>query len=90
MAYLPVWERIRKGIVAKVNSGSPITKAIFNGAMFVPVLVQLADSFVPSNVRAAGVRLIAFSGSAAISRGTQEFLTTALATVIQGSPFICV
>jgi long-chain acyl-CoA synthetase len=30
-----VWETIRKGVVAKVNSGSAITKAIFNGAMYV-------------------------------------------------------
>jgi long-subunit acyl-CoA synthetase (AMP-forming) len=30
-----VWEGIRKGIVAKVNSENPITKAIFNGATYV-------------------------------------------------------
>ena len=87
-----VWETIRKGIIAKINSGSAIKKAIFNGAMHVkknniPILAQLADSFVLSGVRAAtGGRLrIAMSGGAAISRDTQEFLTTALVTIIQGS-----
>jgi long-chain acyl-CoA synthetase len=84
-----VWETIRKGIIAKVNSGSPITKAIFNGAMYlkknnIPIL---ADTIVFSGVRAAtrGRMRIALSGGASISPDTQEFLTTALVTVIQGS-----
>ena len=87
-----VWETIRKGIVAKVNSGSFITKAVFNGAMYVkkngvPILAQLADSVVFSSVRAAtGGRLrYALSGGAAISPDTQEFLSTALTPIIQGS-----
>jgi long-chain acyl-CoA synthetase len=87
-----VWETIRKGILAKVHSGGAIKKNIFNGAMAakkknLPVLAQLADSVVLSGVRAAtGGRLrIALSGGAAISRETQEFLTTALVTVLQGT-----
>lgn len=87
-----VWETIRKGIVAKVNSGGAIRKAVFNFAMNmkknnVPILAQLADIVVLSGVRAAtGGRLrIALSGGAAVSRDTQEFLTAALVTVIQGS-----
>ncbi|KAF9474969.1 long-chain-fatty-acid-CoA-ligase [Pholiota conissans] len=86
-----VWETIRKGILAKVHSGGTIKKNIFNGAMAakkknLPVFSQLADSVVLSGVRAAtGGRLrIALSGGAAISRETQEFLTTALVTVLQG------
>lgn len=86
-----VWETIRKGILAKVNAGGTIKKGLFNGAMTAkkrntPVLSQLADSVVLSGVRAAtGGRLrIALSGGAAISRETQEFLTTALVTVLQG------
>ena len=35
-----VWESIRKGIVAKMNSGSPISKAVL--CMYIPVLAQLA------------------------------------------------
>ena len=87
-----VWETIRKGIIAKINSGGSIKKAIFDGAMYVkknnvPILAQIADSLILSGVRAAtGGRLrIALSGGAAISRDTQEFLTTALVTIIQGS-----
>lgn len=86
-----VWETIRKGILTKVNSSGTIKKGMFNGAMAakknnVPVLAALADSVVLSGVRAAtGGRLrIALSGGAAISRETQEFLTTALVTVVQG------
>ena len=87
-----VWETIRKGIIAKINSGGSIKKAVFNGAMYVkknniPILAQIADNLILSGVRAAtGGRLrIALSGGAAISRDTQEFLTTALVTIIQGS-----
>ncbi|KAF5334972.1 hypothetical protein D9611_009928 [Ephemerocybe angulata] len=86
-----VWETIRKGILAKVAAGGSLKKSVFNGAMAakkknLPVLAQLADSVVLSGVRAAtGGRLrIALSGGAAISRETQEFLTTALVTVLQG------
>ncbi|CAA7262325.1 unnamed protein product [Cyclocybe aegerita] len=86
-----VWETIRKGILAKVHAGGAVKQSVFNGAMTlkkknVPVLGQLADSVVLAGVRAAtGGRLrIALSGGAAISRETQEFLTTALVTVLQG------
>ena len=32
-------------LLLKVKLGSPITKTIFNGAMYVPVLAQLTDDF---------------------------------------------
>ncbi|KAF9461401.1 long-chain-fatty-acid-CoA-ligase [Collybia nuda] len=86
-----VWETIRKGILTKVNGGGTLKKSVFNGAMAakkanVPVLSQIADSVVLSGVRAAtGGRLrIALSGGAAVSRETQEFLSVALVTVVQG------
>lgn len=86
-----VWETIRKGIVSKVDSSGFIKKNLFYGAMYakknnIPVLAQLADSVVLSGVRAAtGGRLrIALSGGAAISRETQEFLSTALINIVQG------
>jgi long-chain acyl-CoA synthetase len=86
-----VWETIRKGIIAKVNAGGSVKKSVFNGAMSVkkagvPVLSQLADSVVLSGVRAAtGGRLrLALSGGAALSRETQEFLSVALVTMLQG------
>jgi long-chain acyl-CoA synthetase len=87
-----VWETIRKGIIAKVNTGGAVKKTMFNGAMTVkrasvPVLSQLADTAVLSSVKAAtGGRLrLALSGGAALSRETQEFLTVALVTMLQGA-----
>ncbi|KAG5643653.1 hypothetical protein DXG03_000533 [Asterophora parasitica] len=86
-----VWETIRKGILSKVNGGSSVKKSVFNGAVAakkanLPVLAHLADTVVLSSVRAAtGGRLrIALSGGAAVSRETQEFLSVALVTVLQG------
>lgn len=87
-----VWEQIRKGIVGKVNASGPLKKNVFSGAYAlkkagVPVLSQIADSAVLSNVKTAtGGRLrLALSGGAALSRETQEFLSVALVTVLQGN-----
>jgi long-chain acyl-CoA synthetase len=89
-----VWETIRKGILAKVNSSGTVKKLLFHGAIVAkksktPILSQLADAIVLSGVRAAtGGRLrIALCGGAAISRETQEFLNVALVTLIQGIIF---
>ncbi|KIK91796.1 hypothetical protein PAXRUDRAFT_830531 [Paxillus rubicundulus Ve08.2h10] len=86
-----VWETIRKGILAKVNAGGTLRKSVFNGAVAVkkasvPVLSQVADTVVFSSVRAAtGGRLrLALSGGAALSKETQEFLSVALVTMLQG------
>ncbi|KAF8636067.1 hypothetical protein AX17_003823 [Amanita inopinata Kibby_2008] len=86
-----VWETIRKGILTKVNASGGVKKTLFNGAVAakkagMPVLSQLADSVVLGGVRAAtGGRLrIALSGGAALSRETQEFLSAALVTLLQG------
>ncbi|KAF8887701.1 long-chain-fatty-acid-CoA-ligase [Mucidula mucida] len=86
-----VWEMIRKGILAKIAAGGAIRKSVFNGSMTlkrnkVPVLAQVADSVVLSNVRAAtGGRLrVGLAGGAAISRETQEFLNVALFNLLQG------
>jgi long-chain acyl-CoA synthetase len=89
-----VWETIRKGIIGKINASGTVKKNVFNAAMAakkanVPVLSQIADSVVFSGVRAAtGGRLrIAMSGGAALSRETQQFLSTALVLLIQGICF---
>jgi long-chain acyl-CoA synthetase len=52
-------------------------------------LSQIADSVVLSGVRAAtGGRLrLALSGGAALSLETQEFLTVALVTMLQGASY---
>ncbi|KZP08151.1 acetyl-CoA synthetase-like protein [Athelia psychrophila] len=86
-----VWETIRKGILSKVGAGSAVAQLAFRGAYAakranIPVLAQLADSVVLSKVKAAtGGRLrLALSGGAALSRETQEFLSVALVTMLQG------
>jgi len=88
-----VWELIRKGIVAKVNSSGTLRKSMFNGAMSikkanVPVLKGVVDSVVFAKIKeGTGGRLrLALSGGAALSRETQEFLNHALVTIVQGAP----
>ncbi|KAM5539536.1 hypothetical protein V8D89_006808 [Ganoderma adspersum] len=86
-----VWEMIRKGIVAKINSSGTLRKSVFSGAYTikkagVPALSQLVDSAVFSQIKAAtgGKLRLALSGGAALSAETQEFLSVALVTVLQG------
>ncbi|KAI0772378.1 long-chain-fatty-acid-CoA-ligase [Trametes elegans] len=86
-----VWEMIRKGIVSKINSSGTVRKSVFSGAYTVkkagvPGLSQLVDSAVFSQIKqATGGRLrLALSGGAALSAETQEFLSIALVTVLQG------
>jgi len=91
-----IWELIRKGILAQVNSSGTFRKSIFNGAMTVKkkanvtVVKNVVDSLVFSKVKqATGGRLrLAMSGGAALSRETQEFLSLALVTVLQGTSII--
>jgi long-chain acyl-CoA synthetase len=87
-----VWELIRKGILSQVNSSGAFRKSMFNGAMSikkanVPVAKNVVDSLVFSKIKqATGGRLrVAMSGGAALSRETQEFLTLALVTILQGA-----
>ncbi|KAI8996286.1 long-chain-fatty-acid-CoA-ligase [Trametes punicea] len=86
-----VWEQIRKGIMARINSSGSFRKSVFNGAYTVkkagvPGLSQLVDSTVFNQIKSAtGGRLrLALSGGAALSAETQEFLSIALVTVLQG------
>jgi long-chain acyl-CoA synthetase len=92
-----VWETIRKGIMSKINASGAVKKSVFNASMAVkkagvPGLTQVVDSVVLSSVRAAtGGRVrLALSGGAALSRETQEFLSLALVTVLQGTcSYLC-
>lgn len=86
-----VWETIRKGIIAKVNAGGTLKRNVFALAYMakkakIPILSQIADAVVFNTVKAAtGGRLrLAMSGGAALSKETQEFLSVALVTVLQG------
>jgi len=83
-----VWEQIRKGIVTKVKEGGKA--GLFNAAMTMKrnstILGYVADAVVFKKVKeATGGRLkFALSGGAPISKDTQEFLQTALVTMLQG------
>jgi long-chain acyl-CoA synthetase len=86
-----VWEQIRKGIVSKVDASGFLRKSIFYGAMAakkanVPGLRQLADAVVFDNIKQAtgGQLRLAVSGGAALSKETQEVLSVALVTMLQG------
>jgi len=86
-----VWESIRKGITAKVHSSGIIRQTIFYCALAakknrIPVLSALAD-YIFGSVRAAtgGHLRIALSGGAALSRETQEFLSTVLVDILSGA-----
>jgi long-chain acyl-CoA synthetase len=91
MAGVPaVWETIRKGIVGKIATMPSFKQSIFNGALTlkksVPAIAGVIDSVLLGAVKAGtGGRLrLALSGGAALSRETQEFLTLALVTILQG------
>lgn len=86
-----VWELIRKGILAKVEAGGAVKKSVFNGALTIkknklPLLTSVVDAVVFKQVKEqTGGRLrLALSGGAALSKETQEFLSNALVTVLQG------
>ena len=86
-----IWEMIRKGVLAQLNKGGAVKKAVFNGSLKIkkaniPILNQVVDNVVMSQVRAAtGGRLrLALSGGAPLSSETHEFLNLTILTVLQG------
>lgn len=88
-----VWELIRKGILAKVKAGGAVKQKLFNGALSAKraagaksLIGSITDAVVFKAVKeGTGGRLRwALSGGAPISRETQEFLSLALVTVLQG------
>ena len=89
-----IWETIRKGIINTVNKSGTLKKSVFRGGMSikkagVPILSGIVDSVVFSQVKAqtgGGLRYV-LNGGAALSVETQQFLTHALVTVLQGEGF---
>lgn len=83
-----VFETVRKGILGKVKEGGK--ERIFNAAMTVKrnssILGHVADAVVFSKIKVAtGGRLrFAFSGGAALSSSTQDFLQTSLTQMLVG------
>ncbi|KAF8855275.1 acetyl-CoA synthetase-like protein [Acephala macrosclerotiorum] len=89
-----VWESVKKGIVAKVNSGSPIVKNLFWGALWAKESmlhwglpgVGILDSVVFKKVKeATGGRLrICMNGGGPIAKDTQKFISMAITPMISG------
>ncbi|KAI1263221.1 acetyl-CoA synthetase-like protein [Xylariaceae sp. FL1019] len=89
-----IWETIRKGIEAKVNSGSAITRNLFWGAYNLKSMLVsaglpggfLLDSLVFNKVRhltGGRVRFL-FNGGSGISEGTLHFVSLVLAPMVTG------
>lgn len=86
-----VWELIRKGILAKVNSAGSVKQKMFSMGMWskknkVPGLAQFSDAVIFKAVKEqTGGRLhFALSGGAPIAKETHEFLRNALVNILQG------
>ncbi|EXJ83095.1 long-chain acyl-CoA synthetase [Capronia coronata CBS 617.96] len=89
-----VWESVKKGILAKINSGSFIVKNMFWGAMSLKQMLLgskipgagLLDAIVFKKLKdATGGRLrIAFNGGGPISQDTIKFISYAITPMISG------
>jgi long-chain acyl-CoA synthetase len=89
-----VWESVKKGIVAKVNSGSPIVKNLFWTALWAKNNLLhyglpgagILDAVVFKKVKeATGGRLrICMNGGGPIAKDTQRFISMAITPMING------
>ena len=89
-----VWESVKKGIMAKVNSGSAIAKNIFWGAMAAKEFlvnmglpgIGVLDAIVFNKLKdATGGRLrICLNGGGPIAKETQKFISVAITPMISG------
>ncbi|KAL2754540.1 hypothetical protein ACRALDRAFT_1056647 [Sodiomyces alcalophilus JCM 7366] len=89
-----VWETVKKGIIAKVNAGSPLVKALFWNAMNLKSTLMASglpgagvlDSIVFKKLKdATGGRLkLCMSGGGPLAKETQHFISMAIAPMIIG------
>jgi long-chain acyl-CoA synthetase len=89
-----VWETVKKGILAKVNAGSALTKTLFWNAMHAKSFLLgtglpgagVLDALVFSKVKeATGGRLrICMNGGGPIAKDTQRFISMAVTPMIVG------
>ncbi|KAK9369164.1 eukaryotic long-chain fatty acid CoA synthetase (LC-FACS) [Lipomyces kononenkoae] len=89
-----VWETVRKGIVARVNAQGAAVSKVFWAAYHAKSFMQswripgagVLDAAIFKKVKeATGGRLrIVFSGGAAISRDTQQFISTVICPMVIG------
>lgn len=89
-----VWESIKKGIVAKVNAGSPIVKNLFWGAMWAKSNLLhyglpgsgVLDAVVFKKIKEAtgGKLRVCLNGGGPVAKDTQRFISMAITPMING------
>ncbi|CAK7238612.1 MAG: long-chain fatty acid-CoA ligase [Sporothrix thermara] len=89
-----VWEMVKKGIIAKVNAGSPIVRSLFWGAMWAKTNLMASglpgsgvlDAIVFKKIKeATGGRLkLCMNGGGPIAKDTQKFISMAICPMISG------
>lgn len=89
-----VWENVKKGIVAKVNAGSPLVQKLFWGALWAKSQLMawglpgsgILDAVVFKKVKeATGGRLrLCLNGGGPVAKDTQKFVSMAICPMIIG------
>lgn len=89
-----VWENVKKGIVAKVNAGSPLVQRMFWGALWAKSQLMawglpgsgILDAVVFKKVKeATGGRLrLCMNGGGPVAKDTQKFVSMAICPMIIG------
>lgn len=88
-----VWESVRKGVMSKVSQLSPIAQKVFWAAYRTKLRLlnrnlpcPLVDNLIFKKIKEAtgGQLKIVLNGGAAVSRVTQEFITTLIAPMVMG------
>jgi len=89
-----VWESVKKGVVAKVNQGSPIVRSLFWGALAAKGFLlstglpgtAILDAVVFKKVKeATGGRLkLCMNGGGPVAKDTQRFISMAICPMISG------
>ncbi|MCJ1470900.1 long-chain fatty acid-CoA ligase [Pseudocyphellaria aurata] len=89
-----VWESVKKGIIAKVNQGSPLVKNLFWGALAAKGFLMstglpgsaILDAVVFKKLKdATGGRLrICMNGGGPVAKETQRFISMAITPMIGG------
>ena len=89
-----VWESVKKGIIAKVNAGSPVVKNLFWGALSAKGFLMstglpgaaVLDAVVFKKIKdATGGRLrLCMNGGGPIAKDTQRFISMAITPMVSG------
>ncbi|KAK4456530.1 long-chain-fatty-acid--CoA ligase 1 [Cladorrhinum samala] len=89
-----VWETVKKGIIAKVNAGSPVVRGLFWGALALKERLMGAhlpgsgvlDAVVFKKIKeATGGRMrLCLSAGGPVSKDTQKFISMAICPMIIG------